>query len=229
MHSLDLVYSGNRQKSRYGIGISHIYTACFSQFDFGMYCPICRIRLHFHHMFWSYKDNQCSGRGIYRIKIWDYSHSESGRSPTEAVSSKVFSHCFVLLFEFTDWVVGFLPLPLLISLSTFPLFSSMRLHYCTCSTWNEKKVGRLVREKRSQDYRQWAGKLCRTSQVQWDGQYKPYWIFSFISVVCLFSCGVFFIIFFFPTHLPHSTSHQNKTTQRRKEQKKTRNTTTHNQ
>ena len=38
------------------------------------------IRLHFHHMFWSYKDNQCSGRGIYRIKIWDYSHSESGRS-----------------------------------------------------------------------------------------------------------------------------------------------------
>ena len=38
------------------------------------------IRLYFHHMFWSYKDNQCSGRGIYRIKIWDYSHSESGRS-----------------------------------------------------------------------------------------------------------------------------------------------------
>lgn len=28
--------------------------------------------------------------------------------------------------------MGFLPLPLLISLSAFPLFSSMRLHYCTC-------------------------------------------------------------------------------------------------
>ena len=54
--------------------------AHFSQFHFGLYRPICRIRLHFHHMFWSYKDNQCSGRGIYRIKIWDYSHSESGRS-----------------------------------------------------------------------------------------------------------------------------------------------------
>ena len=40
MHGLFLVYSGNRQKSRYGIGISHIYTAYFSQFDFGVYIPV---------------------------------------------------------------------------------------------------------------------------------------------------------------------------------------------
>ena len=65
--------------------------AHFSQFQFGLYSPICRIRLHFHHMFWSYKDNQCSGRGIYRIKIWDYSHSESGRSPS--LSSRYFTIC----------------------------------------------------------------------------------------------------------------------------------------
>ena len=84
------------------------------------------IRLHFHHMFWSYKDNQCSGRGIYRIKIWDYSHSESGRS-AKAVCSEVFSHCFVLLFEFTDWVVGFLP--------PSPTSAVACFYYCSAVVW----------------------------------------------------------------------------------------------
>ena len=37
MHSLDLIYSGNRQKSRCSIGITRIYSTHFSQFDFGVY------------------------------------------------------------------------------------------------------------------------------------------------------------------------------------------------
>ena len=67
------------------LGVSMLFrnnAAHFSQFQFGLYSPICRIRLHFHHIFRSSKDSQYSDGIFYRIKIWDYSHSESGRSKT---------------------------------------------------------------------------------------------------------------------------------------------------
>ena len=40
LHGLILVYSENRQKSRCSIGISHIYSTHFSQFDIGVYSLI---------------------------------------------------------------------------------------------------------------------------------------------------------------------------------------------
>ena len=45
-----------------------------------MYSPICRIRLYFHHMPWSSKEQSISVGGFHRVTIGDYSHFESGRS-----------------------------------------------------------------------------------------------------------------------------------------------------
>ena len=80
--------------------------AHFSQFQFGLYSPICRIRLHFHHIFRSSKDSQYSDGIFYRIKIWDYSHSESGRSPGDHIFLKALLPCHGI----TNQVVAKCPL-----------------------------------------------------------------------------------------------------------------------